>query len=342
MNISLSVDLKSTQAFICTLLTELLSLNEHDIKPLLTDFKLWSRDQTDLLKAIGISKEYTAVCNRVLASSTFSEEEADNLVAILKVAKPKLTADTTIPAEHLSLINYIASNLRTNSDSSWLRIHKLAHLCGSAKLTAIFTLDEQKLDDSSYKNAVKTCQTIVKSQGGKGAFLTPQEAQELRANNPDKAVEYSAAAKILNTAAKTEIFNFVRSSGKAYLLIETVRKHLTSKGLASNLPVGFEGGQVSADYKFFTKEGRELDKVPSGIVVMNPKYKGSEDNTYVMNDIPNKIRYRTLEFLKGNRSVRHDLVQDFLKHESTYRTKWVADLAADDTKNQIMAYQQQI
>lgn len=336
---SLSVSEESTNSFISSCLVLLLHLNEHETKQFQQEFKQWVKEANEFVRAIGATRTFTSLANKYILKKEFTEEDATKLGTLLRDKRALIEKDVTINRRQLRLINDIALNLRTASKAAWDRIHNDVSYLGNSKLNAEFTVDETTtLKDLQEAQAKKEASSIVKKVTGRtGYFLTPEESKELRENKPELYSKYAQAAKVLNKIVKVAIFNYVRSSGKPRVLIDDLKKHLDSKKIANNLPVGFTGGMMDDKGIAYTKEGLQLDRTPFGIVQMNPKYDPEANNTYVLKGVDHKVVYRTLEFTKSNKLTRHQLVQDFLKNESAHRDKWLADLKADGTKKQILA-----
>lgn len=338
---SLSTESRSTDAFISVLLILVLRLNEYDVKSFTAEFKTWVGLSSEFTKAFGLAKTFTKIVNSFMLKGSFSEELALELGKVLKDKKAMFERDTTVTHGQLSLINDIGLNLRTASESAWNRIHKNVSILRNPKLSSIFVLDDEQHvggGETDLKAAAKALPAVIqKAVGRSGHFLTPDEAQKLRLDNPELFSKYAKLVKVVNAAVKRETFNYVRSTGKPMVGVEDLRSYLNKKGIPNNLPTGFVGGQFDEFGKAYTREGRLIDRIPIGIVKMNPKYNPDEENTYVMRGVDHRVTYRTTSFTQSLKEERHSLVKEFLEEESKYRAMWLKDLDKKGSKDQLLA-----
>jgi len=337
---SLSTSTESIDAFLTVLVLMILEVNGNDIKEFYPELRGKILLSNDLLKQHGIYKQVTKYFNKFLLTKKISHEDAVELGSILRGARASFDRDVSIDHERLEFLKACAQNLYNDSDAAWNKIEKNVRILNNPALTAIFTTeDDIEIEGMTFKEAAAKIKPLVRKLTNKTDeyFLTPKEAQAARAAHPEVFAEYAKYAKILNRSVKHEIFRFVRKQKTPLVSIDLIRSHLEGLGMPNNLPRGFTGGLMDESGKAYTAEGRMLDKVPFGTVVMNPKYNPELDNTYVLSGVNHFARYRTTTFLSGNKAARHSLVQDFLKAEDEHVAKWRVDLNKKGSEDQILA-----
>jgi len=336
-------DEKSVVSFISAALVILCKLNGRDASPLKEDFVHWSSGSGPFLASFGLARTCVKIFNVYLQKGAITESMADELGDALKDKIEDIKRDISISGEHLKLIKDIILQLRTASVPAWNRIHRDVAVLGDPKLTASFPLenddgtDATVLHQSIAKISKSLAALVLRVTGKAGKFLTRLEAANLRTSNPGDAAEYGGYIKAVNKASKQAIFNYVRSQRKAYAKVDDVRAMLADRGIPSNLPVGFLGGQIDDQGKFYTAEGRQLNSAPTGQVRMNPRYVPDADNTYVLEDVAEGIKYRTLTFVRGNKEARSSKVNDFIAAETEHRAAWVKDLLSGTGRDPIIA-----
>lgn len=345
--ISLSkVDSDHTDNFISSCLVFLLQLNGHSTKEYGTEFVNWNKGSGVFAKAFGIGRIYVQSANLYL-NGKFDEDQAQALGHALKEKIKEFEKDTSITQEQFKLLKDIQLNLRTASEGAWNRIHNDVTVLNNPKLSASFTLEGDSPKDidpkfSPQKNADKM-KTIAATVGASGAFLDEDQQKELRESNPKKYSEYCALVKPITALLKKTIFNFVRASGKPLVLIDELKKHLDKKGIPNNIVTGLIGGYIDEKGKCYTAQKRMLDKVPYGVVVMNPKYDPVADDVFVCKAIT-KMRkeFRTITMNQANKKKKFSGVGEFMQKETEVRDAWRKDLMAAnaekrDLKKQILA-----
>jgi hypothetical protein len=265
-----------------------------------------------------------------------------------------LQNDLSVSRQMLKLLFALARCLIKDDASAWAYVVKNVSLLREPKIISTFVPEDNtpvEIGGVSAKTASKQMATVYQKLTGKlpvnGYFISPLSIKALREKSPEDWSKYAALSKILNNEVKRLVFRFVRSKGKLMVPIDAVSKYLDAQGILNNLPRGFVGGQVDENMKFYTAEGRQLDKSPAGVVRMNPKYDPALDNTYVLyaegygkrsngGDV-GAGRIRTVTFLANNKNKRHAAVSQFIEDETTFRNKWVKDLDRKGTKEQILA-----
>lgn len=340
LNVSLSATSSDdTTAFISSMLVMMLCLYKRDTNGFKNDFKDWSAAASRFVKAFGFAKTYTQFSNIYSMKQEIDEDLAQDIGRILKSKKDDFERDTSISHEQLALLKDIGSNLRFSSEksvvSSWNRIRKNVRNLKNPKLSGSFLAKKGAEDDVNMKDikaAAPKLAALVTKVGGEGYFLNITQMSELRKANPTSFSAYAKLVKVLNQAVKAETLNYVRSSGKTLVTIDELQKYLAKKGIPNNLPIGFIGGQIDEEGKCYTAEGRQLDKIPTGRVRMNPDYNPESDDTYVIKSIENisgrKPEYRTNTMVKEKAKQRFSKVGEFIAQEKEHRAAWTKDILA--------------
>ncbi len=339
--LSESADVAAFNALLCSLVTLVLKITGNDTSTLKAEFKNWASEASVVVTQLKIKKIYTIVANSFSLSGKFTEDHAYELGELLKSSLPLVVKDITIKKDKLQMYKDCYAVFLTNSMPAWRRIEKNVSILNSGKLTKIFLPDTEE-EVVSIAAAVKKLKMLCAKLTGRTnpPFLHPREVTPLRKDPKTLPIliEYNSYLKEINHVIKTETMNFVRASGKTLVSLDSLKAHLKKLGVVNNLPTGFTGGQVDERGAMYTREGRKLDKIPFGAVVMNPKYDPDKDNTYVMNNLDCKtFRYRTLTFTSRNKKNRHALVREFFKKESQHRDAWLLDLKRAKSKQQVMA-----
>jgi hypothetical protein len=339
VNVSLSASKGEFEALVSILVTLVLAVNDNDVKHLKPLFKTWVAKAEPVMSQLKLKKQLAATFNKFLLKAVFDDEAAVTLGKLLYDSRHIIQQDASVPKPLLNLYEDCIRSLYKDSMPAWNRIEKNVSILKSSELNRIFLPEEEVVDSKDLKTAIANLKKVSAKLTGRTSnpFLNPRELMELKESNPKQITEYGKYVKIVNAAVKKEVLKFVRASGNSKVPIVEMRVHLEKKGLINNLPVGFQGGLIAETGKCYTKEGRQLDKIPFGTVVMNPKYDPSKDNTYVFHNPSAKIRYRTLTFLAANKQARHSKVREFFEVEKESRQKWVTDLSKAGSKEQILA-----
>lgn len=343
ISISSTEDLASLTS---ALVVIVLHLYGNSVKSFKAGFKADVDKSLTLLNKFGIKKEFVVFSNQFLMSGDFDESEAVLLGKMLKPLKAQFIKDPAIDKAFISLFYDCVTCLIKESDPAWRRLEKNVSILKNPKFNAIFVPDCESTEQDSIAipidQATKRLKAVAVKLGGKAdhPFFPVKKVIEFRKDPDllDLVKEYSLVVKEINKVVKAEIFKYVRSSGKDKVAVADLKAYLKGKNIINDLPTGFEGGLFDEKGQAYTKEGRQLDRVPCGTVIMNKKYDPDNETTYVMNDIYDKnLRYRTLEFTDGNRDAKHAAVKEFYQTESEHRNTWLQDLSKAGSVEQVEA-----
>jgi DNA topoisomerase IB len=353
MMVSESADLSSSPAgaLIACLATITLDINSNSITEFRNSYRTWSDNARSFASRFGFSKELKAVSTRVIKGEDIygDDEDVIALGKAIRAAKNEIYADTRISREVTKLIQAGARCLVRDDESAWNYLMKNISHIKETRLTSVFLTDDDEpiqIDglgaDTASQEMKRAYQALMGNAPKSGYFVSPIQIPELRQSKPKQFEEYSRLAKVLNRETKRLVYRIVRQSGKAMLPVDEVSKALDKAGIMHNMPRGFIGGQIDENMKFYTAEGRQLDKAPAGAVKMNPNYDPAQDNTYVLyvlgyGDRVGAARVRTTTMNTANKAKRHAAVSEFIENEDKVRAKWLKDLKRKGTKEQLMA-----
>lgn len=357
MMVSHSADLSGSPvgAMIACLSTIVLDINSNDISEFRNNYRQWSTTAKPFAKRFGFAREFEAVSKRLIRGDDLFGDDDDvvDLGKLVYKARASIYEDTSISRELYKLMMACARCIVKDNPSAWAYIEKNISLIKNTRMTSIFLSDEDEpveIDGLQPTSASQQMRQVYQKLTGKqpkyGYFVSPTMIPQYRDKNPKLWEEYAALSKVLNKETKRLVFRYVRNKQKEMVPVDEVSKFLDKQGLLHNMPRGFTGGQIDENMKFYTAEGRRLDKAPQGLVKMNPKYDPAQDNTYVLYVVgynkedgsasgPGRVRTETMN--ASNKVKRHAAAQSFIESEERIRSKWLKDLKRKGTKEQVMA-----
>jgi hypothetical protein len=170
------------------------------------------------------------------------------------------------------LIKAFGLYFRAGSTGAWKKIE-------FASASPVFpdwvrTAFTKRVGDQS--QVVQALKQIVRTLTGKDdiAFPDLDSAAKAKTKQPNLYKEYLKLRRQFNEIWKSELSNFVRSSGQPMVDMEDLEKHFKSIGMDDSLPTGFTG-KIDANGVWYDKNGRKLNGVPSATIFpqvrMNPK-----------------------------------------------------------------------
>lgn len=182
------------------------------------------------------------------------------------------------------------------------------------------------------KEVVSELEKIVKKAGGRGSSLTREEADKLKATDPELFKQYMQKRKEFQLSWKNAASNFIRKSGQATVPMAELLKFLNSNGLKHNIIPGFTG-RVSADLEWYDEKGERIAGVPSNSVYtsvqMNPS---PQPGKFVFTAVPPegsdskpKYFFRAAD-LRQRREQKFQMVADVAPVISHARKVWLAGI----------------
>lgn len=166
---------------------------------------------------------------------------------------------TTLPPATVPLFKDFSSFFRSGSDSTYKRIQKMSANPIFPTWIRIAMAPISKPQGTTRDDL----QDIVKDYAGRtGTALTRDEANSLKANDPDLYKIYLKLRKDFQDSWKTEASNFVRNSGGTLVPMPELIKHLDKQGLEYQIPEGFTG-KVNSDLEWFSSDGVRLSSSPA-------------------------------------------------------------------------------
>ena len=311
-----------------------LSLAMKDVSRLAQSYTRWEGEAAGFMKSHKVFQAFTKVSNSFRRSKwEFTEDHGDELGAALKAALPSFVADQDISHAHLAMFKDLSLFMRKDSGPAWDRINKNVSMLGDNELAAMFLdADTKDVADMSTVQAMeKIVYALTKRKND--PILTVNEMRDGKASNPKLIERYSELRKAFKANYLKSLMKFVRLSGKPLVDVARAKAYLEAMG-CNYLPVGFVG-KVDEQGKLYTTAGKALKGTMFGRMQMNPAYDPKTDNTYyckLVGDMRGELR--TVEFLKGNKAERYDLVDDFSDNIEHHRKNWLKGIDSLDPLTQ--------
>jgi hypothetical protein len=321
----LAVDIDSTRAFTKCLivllqyslegsvdkgLQNLLSTLKPQCLPFLETFGIKKGNLNKAFNAVASNAKYNAIL----------EELVYECGVDLQHALGDVYTDNTIPKEAYDLLKDCSLWMRTESESAFKRIEQKVGWLKEPILNQSFLGDV-----GSQKPLITALRKVVQKLGGNGILLPIEDRAAAREKFPDLYKEFLRLNREIREIYKTELRNYVRSSGKAYLPYRDIVKHFTDVGVLQFLPEGFIGN-VDENGKLYTIGGKLIDGVSGSSVTMNPSYNDKTNPaTYVFQSTgigTNSQRYYTAEAKKKATQEKFAKVTEFATKIESIKNKW--------------------
>ncbi len=345
-----SVDMNAFLSLV-TLIT--LKYNGNKIEKPLAFASKWLAQAKPLLDACpDVSKELSICLNITTLKKTVKAAQIEALATAMKdkTFQKFLDASIQITPRQIKFAKLLTSHILANTDekvaSTWEKIESHVPDLHHPSLNALvvdYVSEKANLKlppvTSSVKEAAAQAATIVKSVSGRSnCFLNIREVQALMKSNPKVAKSYGAASKIVGDFANDAIKKLILASGNTSAPVANLVQKMQSAGIQHKLPVNFTGnvGVLNDKLVYFTKEGLQLDRIPSFDVVMNPKFDPAAEKLAYVCFVPgikgNLTHCRTIAGTAKNKSSGFSSVALYAKDEETHREKWLKDLMTFDPK----------
>lgn len=271
------------------------------------------------IKKLNLNKALVAITNNTKYSPVIHELFYECGVDIQQ-ALGEVYVDNTIPKEAYDLLKDCSLWLRTESEAAFRRIEQKVGWLQEPALNQSFLGDV-----GSQKPLITALRKVVQKLGGNGILLPIEDRAAAREKFPDLYKEFLRLNREIREIYKTELRNYVRSSGKAYLPYQDIVKHFTDVGVLQFLPEGFIGN-VDENGKLYTIGGKLIDGVSGSSVMMNPSYNDKTNPaTYVFQSTgigTNSQRYYTAEAKKKATQEKFAKVTEFATKIESIKNKW--------------------
>jgi DNA topoisomerase IB len=301
-----------------------------------TASKKWEPDFAKFLATYKINKRPFAVLLKAARDNAKFDDAMDeaNTEAgkSIYAVRPALDKDISIPAEKLSMIKDFGAAFRKNSQTAIARLERRVSLLKEPGLAALFSIGEKEASTTGEQQEIfNKIKALTKKVTGKAVDkLSMEEAQQLRNKNPEAYKQYLALRRQAKKVADVFIRDLIRKSHKEMLPYDEVINELKKNKMAHGLPAGFEG-YIDENLNLRTEAGNHVQGMPSGNIVMNPKYNPEEDNAYVFQaETPNGTqRFYTIEFIQQKRGTeKFEKVKQLREDLSKLRGKWLHDMSS--------------
>jgi hypothetical protein len=273
--------------------------------------------------------------NAVKPAEKFDQDKLKELGVELKTAFDMLHKEHDINSDTLKLIKIAGLWFRTKSDGAYKALEKRVSMLDEPALNSAF-LNQV----SSQKPIEKQLQVIVKKLTGKdGTIIDSEHRDAAKKKNPALYKEYVHLRNSFNEVWKTTLKNYVRSSGKKTVPYLDIVELFKKKGIKHPMPPGFTGN-IDDTGKWYTKEGKLIDGVPSShvfpVIKMNPEYDASKDNGHVFTAWKANGRTRahkyTVDYNKTSTVTKFVNVDELKTKIKGMRNKWLPMVKAGIVK----------
>lgn len=253
----------------------------------------------------------------------------------LRTLSQTLARNPDVGSLYSTLVKAFGSWFRSGSDSAYRSLDKLSVKFKQPWLASFFAKEVR-----SQAPTLRSLKSTVKRLTGQARdALTPEEAANLKENNPEQYKEYLSLRKEFNLTWKDALNTFVRESGKPTVPMKEAERFFAKKELKTNMPSGFTG-RIDADGKWYTAEDKVIKGVPSSVlyptVVMNPEYKdGSGHAVFIpfKEDGTQGNYFYTLEDTNKAAELKYRKVKKLTVNIENIRKRWLSYMMKFDEEN---------
>ena len=231
-------------------------------------------------------------------------------------------------ASFAEVVDQFAKWFKTQSSSSHKYLAKIVSRCEEPWIRSMVT-DEVPDQTKVQKDLKSIC--IKMGYKGKSA-LTPEEALEAKASDPELYKEYLALRRSHALSWKNALSNYVKDSGKQIVPCQEALNHLADEGIEHAMPTGFTG-MIDAEGNWYTKDGKLLANVPKApvftTITMKTKADGDADWVCKANKPNGEYAYvYTKEHNETSWNHKYQVANALIKNIEKYRKKWLANIKA--------------
>lgn len=284
-------------------------------------------------------QNWNLVINTIIAGTIVPDAMLVTLGAEFKSLVKRLVADTSFGEVPLAISKAFGTFLRTDSENSLKLLSAKVAYCKDSFISKKFTVG---IDTTVHAQGTKQLKALVKKlTGASNSFLTPNQAKELRDQDPTGYADYYSKYKRLSTESKQYLSDLLRAAGKPYIQYSAFVKRCADNGILCTLPQGFEG-YLDELGNFYTLNKKLIAGKPSAKVTMNPKYNPKQDDTYVFTTpSPTKddgiMYFYTVSAKNTNEKTKYIKADMLIKKLPTIRKVWLRDLAKTGTDQSYLA-----
>lgn len=174
----------------------------------------------------------------------------------IKALFPDFKANRAYTTPELRMLNALRSYLMTDSELALKYIRTNASIFGSPELAAVFAPPIPKADNKALKR------TVMSLVGRDGTHLTREEAEMVKATNPEEYELYMQHRKAHNAEFKATLANLIRKSGKDKADYQEIYKQIVAMGFTHSMVPGFQG-LIDDKGNWYTKDGEALGGIPN-------------------------------------------------------------------------------
>lgn len=316
----------------------------------------WYDDAEPLFEEIKLAKRAYKLFDPTtyrLPSGKISTRQDETLKEAMKGGR-KILRDTKAQRgfasspEYRAIYRKLLSNLFTYfnsySDNAYNSLITNVHALGDNDLNSI--LVPEFSGDSTAEAAKLT--KLVKRHGGSGFALTPDEANELKEDDPEAWKAYNKQKNLVRNAVRTTVKQLVRAGGKKLMAASKIKQELTKRGLPTYyIPAGFEnGGQYDEDMQGYTAKGVRMSITPVGGWLRWKSGTGADKQAIAEYQTPGmqkSAKIYSIEHVKVGRNVKkYEDTEENIKNIESHKATWTADTKSNDPRKQMLAYMAQV
>ena len=263
------------------------------------------------------------------AIEAMNKGESVDLMA-LSIALTEMLAQysvlTEARASFVEVITVFAKWFKNQNASSYAQLGKIVSRCKNAYVRSMII--EEAPDQTKVQ---KSLRAICTKMGFKGkAALTPDECLEAKADDPELYKEYLALRRQHTLSWKTELGNYVKTSGDLTVPCQDALKHLANAGIEHSMPTGFTGN-IDAEGNWYTKDGLMLGNVPKApvftTITMKTRADGGADWVCKANKPDGTYAYvYTKEHNEKSWTHKYAVANALIKNIEKYRKKWLQNI----------------
>lgn len=282
-----------------------------------------------------------AICNKIL-DTTFpiripyigdvltavragKDVDYASLAFSLNEYRKEYMANPEAKVSFAQMLGMFARWFKSGSDGAYKTLAKASSLCDSLYVRNLIKSEE--IDQQSVRNQLVK---VNKKLGFPGkTVLNADEAKIAKASDPEGYQDYQALRRSHSQAWKTQLSNYVRSSGGKTVPYKDALKVFTKLGIEHSMPAGFTG-RIDADGNWYTVDDKLINGVPAAAmfptVVMNDSGKGDWVFQAVKTDGTLGNYFYSKESRGAKSADKFAFTGNFINKLPSFRKKWLNNI----------------
>lgn len=268
-----------------------------------------------------LARDMPALKDALRAYSKGAEFDLTEYGNALKEVVKGAQRDPSITASGIDVIKTLGLWFRVESEAAYRKLTKFSGQLRMPWLAALFI--KEVGSQTSYARSLH--KLVQRATGRNDTALTLDEAKELKDAGPNVYKEYLRLRREYNQVWKDALTTFVRQSGKNNVPIADALRYLQKNGIEHTLPSGFTGN-IGPNGLWYTKDGRQIDGVPSSAmfpsVKMNPDNEGDWVFVALRADGSRGNYFYTTDFKTARRQKKFKVAHALIKNIDKLKRKW--------------------